>query len=342
MIMQRFPRQGHGSIRRTVILKRRIRRTVFLLVVMAVMATMGAKARTAELQPVLKGTTHQAYFDLSFYKQKGLAVGASGELLKTLDGGREWRRQRLDKVYAAILGVAVLEDRSLVVGQGGVILISEEENRWRRVNSPTEARLFSVAANNAGLAAAVGEFGAILISGDGGRHWRKLNVDWASVLSSQGGLLVEPHLYAVHVDETGTITLAGEFGLIMRSADMGGSWKVLHQAEASIFSLEFTADGLGYAVGQDGFAVESRDGGETWLSLDIGSEANLLDIGTTDDGRIVVSGIREFWQSTDFGKTWARMRGEDIDRKWYTAVASNGNGEIYVVGQGASVLKLDR
>lgn len=301
-----------------------------------------ATASAASLDRLHIGTAHEAFFDLAFHADKGLAVGAAGSFMKTLDGGRSWQRQHIRSLDHAILGVAVQAGRSLAVGQEGLILLSEEEDQWQRIAAPTESRLFDVSLNTGGLAAAVGEFGSILVSHDGGRKWQALSLNWPDYIESLGGIVVEPHLYSVHVAEDGSITLAGEFGLILRSTDLGRQWQILHRGEASIFSLDFLPDGHAYAVGQDGFAIASQDHGASWRVLPVGSEANLLDICAAGDGRIAISGIREFWFSDDHGANWSRVSGAGVERMWFQAVARNANNDIYAVGQGASVLRLGR
>src|SRR3546814_9878460 len=53
--------------------------------------------------------------------------------------------------------------------------------------------------------------------------------------------------------------MAGEFGLILRSDEAGGSWRVLHRGDASIFGLTLGGDGRGYAVGQVGTVLRTDD-----------------------------------------------------------------------------------
>src|SRR3546814_10491425 len=71
---------------------------------------------------------------------------------------------------------------------------------------------------------------------------------------------------------------SSDLGLILRSDDAGGSWRVLHRGDASIFGLTLGGDGRGYAVGQVGTVLRTDDNGKSWTKLSSGSKANLLSV----------------------------------------------------------------
>ncbi|HKY93608.1 MAG TPA: YCF48-related protein, partial [Nevskiaceae bacterium] len=167
---------------------------------------------TAAVDVVQSGTVHDVWFATSFDGANGLVVGAQGKVLSTQDGGKTWAATAVDTPLA-LLGAHTDAARRLAVGQSGLIFRQEGSGAWTKVDSGTEKRLFGVDANAAGLAVAVGEFGGVLVSEDGGATWRALTIDWAAF--SQDG--AEPHLYAVDVGADGAIVTVGEFGLVLRS-----------------------------------------------------------------------------------------------------------------------------
>ena len=125
------------------------------------------------------------------------------------------------------------------------------------------ARLMAVSLNGRGQAYAVGAFGTVLRSTDGGQAWQPVAIDWTGI--GEGG--AEPHLYDVHVGDEGTVTIVGEFGVILRSTD-GVRWQVVHRGEQSLFGLAQAGDGSAYAVGQAGTVLASTDGGASWRRID--------------------------------------------------------------------------
>ncbi len=287
------------------------------------------------VEVLVEGTVHQALFAIDFVGDKGMAVGDDGEVQATEDGGKTWKQAKLP-TEMAMLGLDFDPGRILVVGQAGVVLRSDAPGKWEKVDSDTDKRLFSVSANANGFAVAVGEFGAIILSNDGGSSWQYQEMDWLEI-GTDGG--AEPHLYSVFVGEDDVVTLVGEFGLILRSMDKGQSWNVVNMAEASLFAIEIRDDGKGFAVGQDGYALKTRDRGETWEALDVGSKAILNGVHSSSNGHVVVSAMREMMISEDGGETWRALDNIEVTTVWYVGVSASSNG-VLAVGQGGRILKV--
>jgi len=300
--------------------------------------TAGAQAIT----PLVTGTAHQALFAVALDGGQGLAVGAGGQVLATRDGGQSWKPAGQVPTDKALLGVAVNGERAIAVGQSGLILLRDATGAWKTAASGTEERLFAVDFNSGGIAAAVGAFGKILRSSDGGANWSSVAPAWADGGYTEQGL--EPHLYAVDVAADGTITCAGEFGLVLRSTDAGATWRVLHKGEASLFALDLRDDGVGYAVGQGGTILRTTDAGATWANVTSGSEANLLGVHSSPDGRVVVTAMRDMLASDD-GQTWRRIAGGDFGSAWYSGVVTTGSGAsaaALVVGHSGRIVRIGR
>jgi len=309
----------------------------------AALALAGAPSEAAAvITPVVTGTAHQALFAVALDREQGLAVGAGGEIVTTRDGGRTWQPAEGSPTDKALLGVAVGGERAIAVGQSGLILLRDATGAWKTAASGTEERLFAVDFNGSGVAVAVGAFGKILRSSDGGANWSSVAPAWADGGYTEQGL--EPHLYAVDVAADGTVTCAGEFGLVLRSTDGGATWQVLRKGEASLFALDLRDDGVGYAVGQGGTILRTTDGGATWASVPSGSQANLLGVHSAPDGRVVVTAMRDMLASDD-GLAWHRVEGADFGSAWYTGVVMTGSGAsaaALVVGHSGRIVRIGR
>ncbi len=268
-----------------------------------------------------------------------MAVGSAGLVVQSSDSGQTWNTVT-PFTEAALLDVSCDGEFNLIVGQEGSIF-RQEGNQYRAIDSGTDARLLGVDENADGLAFAVGGFGTVLRSTDGGQSWEPLSFDWEAILNDY----VEPHLYAVDVSPEGVVTLVGEFELVLRSTDGGTTWDAVHKGEASLLGIDLRADGVGFAVGQNGVVLQTTDGGLTWSTLPVPTEAILLDAWSSAQGDILISGIRTVLHSTDGGVGWQSLTGGDINVGWYESLevqeASAGSPvSATLAGNQGSIIKL--
>ena len=297
---------------------------------------------------VRAGLPHDALFDVAFSNGEGIAVGNHGAVLRSVDGGITWEPTET-LADLALTGVALGKDRTIVVGQQGAIFVAVDGGEFQSVDSGTAERLLSVAVDDEGLGVAVGGFGTVLISEDGGLSWRQVVLDWTEF--QEEGL--EAHLYDAAIADSGEVFVVGEFGLILRSKDRGASWEALAKGDASLFSLHLGENGLGFAVGQEGVVLKSTDGGNQWTGIDVGTEANLLDVWASPEGEVVVVGMRVLLRSSDMGANWTRASGRSVERSWYQALAAGvavatekntsiRSERVYAVGQTGNVVTVNR
>ncbi len=315
---------------------KRLRRSLQAVLIAALAVCEGAGADAAKLDTAVTGTAHEALFGIASQNNSIVAVGAGGAILASADRGATWKTVMPAPTPLSLLGVAIAPGHALTVGQMGTVLRLDDNGHWQKVDSGTDARLFSVAVNDKGRAIAVGSFGTIIESDDGGSSWKAVAPDWTPY--TQDG--AQPHLYAAAVDEAGVLTVAGEFGLIVRSSDAGASWQVLHKGDASLFALDLHDPAAGFAVGQTGTVLRTTDGGKTWSDASSGTDASLLGVRAVGGGHVVVTGIRELLASTDGGQTWQRISNPDIATSWYQGVDANGDGGAWIVGHSGRILRL--
>lgn len=296
-----------------------------LLLAAACFGTPSVPARADAYTVGQAGTQHQALFAIVADGDKATAVGAAGAILEGSATGTGWTPAAA-LTPLTLLGVASIGGHRIAVGQGGTVLIADPGGAWRKVNSGTTSRLFDVALNARGQAVAVGEFGTVLRSADFGASWTAVAPDWAP-FAADGA---QPHLYDAHIDDAGTMTIAGEFGLILRSAD-GKAWQALHKGAESIFALDLRADGGGFAVGQTGLALATKDGGATWQKLDSGTTGILLGVRSEPGGRLLIAGRNEMLESADGGATFRHLSDPRLNTSWYQSVADAGANKPWLV-----------
>lgn len=187
--------------------------------------------------PVQVSLTGLAFAD----ERRGWAVGHFGVVLATSDGGATWSLQ-LDGVRAAQLTREAAADDA------------QRRAAQRKVDEGADKPLFDIEAS-AGRLLAVGAYGLAFESADG-QAWRSL----APHLPNPRQL----HLYAVRsVGER--VFVAGEQGLLLRSADRGASFEALASPyKGSFFGLLAARSGTLLAYGLRGSLFRSTDFGSTW------------------------------------------------------------------------------
>lgn len=305
---------------------------------LAVCHVASAENLSPRIAVVHTGTSHQALFAVAMRDDVGVAVGADGEVQETADAGQSWK-ETAPPTTAALLGVILLPQCAVAVGQAGVIVRRDTSGKWTTIESRTTDRLFAVAANESGLVVAVGAFGTILKSVDYGEHWAAIAPEW-SAYTPQGE---EPHLYAVQVGVDGAITIAGEFGLILRTDAEAKAWEPVHKGEASLFALQLRPDGQGYAVGQSGAVLRTDDNGSTWKALDARGSANAIYLGVRSlaTGRVIVVGMHDLLVSDDHGASWMHLGSDRMGAQWYAGLAAGGpEAPAFAVGVSGRIARL--
>ena len=181
---------------------------------------------------------------------------------------------------------------------------------------------------------AVGNFGLMLETSDGGISWE----------------LVEPltkkALFGIASNETNEI-IVGQEGTVM-TRKRGGDWTVTESGLTErLLNVGMNASGLAVTVGEFGFMAKSGDAGATWERLSVdweqfndeGYEPHLYSAIVKDDGTILVSG--EFgliMKSTDGGKTFSSKHRGDKG-VFDVQFSKEGDNVGYAVGQEGLVLK---
>lgn len=184
----------------------------------------------------------------------GFAAGAGG-ILRTVDGGRTWRRVSAVRT-AALDAVGPRQGFALA---GGAVLRTDDGRRWRRTSTPGLVAVdFWTPRRGLGL----DRVGGLLASADGGRRWR--------LLPSPSGL------QALCATRAGA-WVAGREVVWRRGA---GGWRVALPArldrggEGPLPELGCRGRSVwalfhrGVAAGSEGYDVfRSLDGGRTWRAV---------------------------------------------------------------------------
>lgn len=174
-----------------------------------------------------------------------VAAGYWGAIYVTRDGGSTWAKSRTD-TKQLLYDVSLAPDgRGWVVGQSGIILRTTDGGDSWHVQPNAKAdegyHLFGVHAIDGNRAWVVGEWGTRLYTDDGGQTWQdaSLTIDeahpqfvWLDLFAQErvrkGEKVFEDvglnDVYCQPAPST-SCWIAGEFGYIFRSTDLGQTWE---------------------------------------------------------------------------------------------------------------------
>jgi len=190
-----------------------------------------------------------------FFDDKiGWVAGASGRILKTIDGGKNWNTER-SGVNSDLYSIYFL-DRNVgwVVGANGTVLKSVDGGEsWTRQIQTQSDGTTSVYFVNADLGFKVREDSKILRTKNGGATWEYLTLG------------VSEPLRAVFFVDAKTGWLAGDKGTLAATEDGGDSWNLqTFNRKTDLRFIRFVDKKAGWIVDSEHEISRTTDGGATW------------------------------------------------------------------------------
>ena len=270
----------------------------------------------------------------------GWAVGHSGVVLHTSDGGLNWVSQ-FDGNRANQMVITQAEKRIEKLQQK---LDSAPEDEQADLEWELEGAMFNLddAKIDAEVGAskpfldvlfssrtegfAVGAYGYFFKTKDGGLTWE-----------NYGSRIENPdrfHLNAINRIKGGALFIAGEAGVLFRSQDGGETWETLDSPySGSLFGVSGTNErNVVLLVGLRGHLFRSQDAGNTWKQIDAGTESTLMSAAVNQDGDIsIVGNSGTVLFSKDGGKSFTEIIRED--RLSNTSAVFVDEDKIALVGE---------
>jgi photosystem II stability/assembly factor-like uncharacterized protein len=179
---------------------------------------------------LLAPNTTKHIFDLTFVSpSQGVAVGDWGLLMHTEDGGRTWTLARIPEDF-------VLSPMAEDIGL-----------------EPEDTILYATSFPDARHGWAVGEFGTILTTADGGRSWRQQSAS------------VDTTLFGTYFRDPSEGWAVGLDAVVLHTTDGGRSWSQIPVAvrERALYDVAVSGP-HGWILGDSGTLLRSADGGRSW------------------------------------------------------------------------------
>ena len=236
-----------------------------------------------------------------------ICVGEHGQIVLSDNLGKDWLLVE-SPVSVMLTSIDFTSDNvGWITGHDGIILKSENAGKnWTVVREKPEddLPLFDVFFINDNVGLAVGAFSTILRTTDGGKNWQLI-----PPIDEQ-----EPHLYdiAVSINEAGRerVYIAGEFGSLWVSSDLGETWDMLKtDYEGSFFGVLPAQSEKLFIYGLRGNIFQSDNLGQTWKKLKTDTRATVLSgIMFENSKQIMFSGLNGLLlKSTDYGNTFSQL-----------------------------------
>ncbi len=212
------------------------------------------------------------------------AVGFDGKLLKSVDGGKEWKfYQTWYHPYHDLAFVS--ESKGIIVGG-----ISFKTGNLSPIDSNGQSAYFDSTAYELndiemvdGKYGYISGYGVVLKTTDSGKNWELLNIQ-------------DENFKAIKANGYDEAWTCGYNGSIHHTNDGGKTWERLRNGNDisrkryHLLDLVFVNQMEGYAVGEDGVMIYTDNGGRNWMEMDKFTNAHLRSIVALRDGSLMVCG----------------------------------------------------
>jgi photosystem II stability/assembly factor-like uncharacterized protein len=302
------------------------------------------------------------------------ASGTGGTVIKTIDGGKTWSvivvpgAETLD-----FRGIRAWDDEAALIissgpaekGQARIFRTQDGGKSWQQVFEEKRAGIFFDAIafwdrrHGILLSDPIDGHFALFRTDDGGASWRQIPpAALPSSLPNEGAFAASNSCLTVQGDKHVWFATGGaKVARVFRSSDRGKTWSVaetpMHPANASsgIFSLAFSDEKSGVAVGGDYARPEGSelpsmlltlDGGKTWQAsspkdppgLYLSSVAVLSAPPKSQSQLVLAAGIKGLFSgSAGDGAAWRKESDENLNTIFYGAQGT------WVVGPKGTVLR---
>lgn len=269
-------------------------------------------------------------------ENNGWVGGYDGKLLHTTDGGVTWDSISGHTTHI-VQGIAFpnpLKGTIVSAFQNGICCsaifhTTNGGTSWNQQVVPQSAQenLYNVAFANDGLGMAVGLFGIMLRTTDGGATWLKFDVG------------TQEHLFSIDHIGDNLWFAAGNGRVIIKSTDAGVSWtESFHGITGDFEGINMVDENNGYVCGANGEIRKTTDGGLTWLLQQSGTTNLLYDISFADvNTGIAVGYFGTIVRTTDGGETWQKVSDGTVQDLLSVDFPNNQTG--YICGTDGTILK---
>jgi photosystem II stability/assembly factor-like uncharacterized protein len=221
--------------------------------------------------------------------------------------------------------------RIVAVGDHGIVLLSDDDGATFRqaMSVPVSSTLTGVSFVDDHHGWAVGHWGVVLATVDGGESWSLQRQDLAE----------DRPLFSVLFRSADDGIAVGLWSLLLRTTDGGRHWQSVTlppppdggKADRNLFHIFAGAGASLFLAAERGTVLRSDDGGATWRYLSTGYAGSLWTGLSLPDGTLLVGGLRgRLFRSEDGGATWQPLA--VATKSSITGLAAAAGNAVLAVG----------
>lgn len=276
----------------------------------------------------------------------GAAISASAHAAEQAPDVKPQLQITSAERLSAASGVKILAatragKRIVAVGDYGVVLLSDDDGKtYRQARSvPISATLTAVSFADAGTGWAVGHWGAILNTRDGGETWSLQRSD----------MHVDQPLFSVYFRNADEGWAVGLWSLMLHTTDGGASWSGVplpvapgaKKADRNLYSIFGDAKGSLFITSEQGLVLRATDGGKTWTYAQTGYGGSFWSGVALNDGALLVGGLRgTIYRSADGGDSWQTSKTDF--KSSVTNIVQRADKTVVAVGlDGMTLVSID-
>jgi photosystem II stability/assembly factor-like uncharacterized protein len=225
---------------------------------------------------------------------RGTMVGDEGVILRTGDGGATWAIQDsgvTENLYDVFyFGYSI----TVAFGASGTILYTNNSGmNWTIIQTGMMGTYYGgqMMTDTVGVAVGVNAIFQPFFTktNDGWQTWESTSFYIEHDEVSYEGWLSDVYFMNESVGFATAVVDAPAGGAIVRTTDGGNNWETVYFSDTELFDIDFTYEGIGYAVGSQGVILQTLDGGDTWNNVESGVNDTLqsIDFSTETKGTAV-------------------------------------------------------
>ena len=274
----------------------------------------------AEIQPL---AVESLLLDVVRIGDRLVAAGERGHIIYS-DNGQDWVQAEAVPTRSTINKLFVQGDRLWAAGHDSVILTSRDHGKtWTRQHFAPERMqpIMDIYFSDAAHGLAIGAYGLMLVSDDGGQTWLDRSVNEED----------DFHLNALVTRANDGYLIAGEAGYSYRSFDQGENWQNMDMPyQGSMFGAVETDDRCVLFFGLRGHVQKTCDFGDSWVELETGSETTMADA-VGYQGKVLMAGNSGILLESDGDGGFSEYRhSSGVD---FAGILHLGEGQFLLVGE---------
>jgi photosystem II stability/assembly factor-like uncharacterized protein len=237
----------------------------------------------------------------------GHAVGTRGSIMSTSDGGQSWSLQSSDHRLYLTRIVHITDSIALSVGglgvEGIIVRSSDGGAHWAR-DTVGSGTWYDVVFIDTAIGVVIGEKGSIAGTTDAGLTWTKRdqNITTSSFVAGT----------CIHENEAAILFVLTAEGLILRSTDVGTTWRRWSTLPSGEYTdLSHLDASTAFVCGKNGIILKTTNGGASWHEVQhVADHGHMYRIVTRrlENGTFILAAGENglILHTTDGGSTWLR------------------------------------